>query len=248
MIDHHLQHIDDFAARKEFLRFGQRHENDGLVVFRHSQFEHRADHVRLGARTDSERRRCPARRNESDVIAQAKPECVREPDTDRNALLLVESFERPVTHVTSDQRQGFEPALGHAAHQRTEPLQWRRRQHLRLDQRHHVAHAGHLGDLGCNIVVVGEIVAGFGHDHMAIEAQNLREQILPEPVHHRHDDNERCHPQHDAQERKSGNDRDKSFLPPRAKVAPRNHPFERRKGRCRSGSLEGRGARGYSAR
>src|SRR6266568_631439 len=62
---------------------------------------------------------------------------------------------------------------------------------------------------------------------MAVEAQNLVEQLLAETVHHRHDDNQGGHAEHDPEERKSGIDRNESFLPPRPQVAKRQHPLER---------------------
>ncbi len=47
------------------------------------------------------------------------------------------------------------------------------------------------------------------HDEMAVNAQNSRKKLGTEAVHHRHDDDEGRHAQHDAGERKPGNDRDK---------------------------------------
>src|ERR1700722_20366576 len=65
---------------------------------------------------------------------------------------------------------------------------------------------------------------------MAVEAENLVEQLGAEPVHHRHHDDEGGDPEHDAQKREAGDDRDESFLAPGPQVAQRQHPFERRKG------------------
>ena len=64
---------------------------------------------------------------------------------------------------------------------------------------------------------------------MAVEAQNLVEQFVAEAVHHGHDDDQGGDSEHDAKEGEPGDDRDESLLPPRAQVAQRQHPFERRK-------------------
>ena len=73
------------------------------------------------------------------------------------------------------------------------------------------------------------------HQQMAVEAEDLVEQFLAEAVHHRHDDDQRRHAEHDAEEGKAGDDRDEAFLAARPQIAQRQHPFERRERRaCRS--------------
>jgi hypothetical protein len=62
---------------------------------------------------------------------------------------------------------------------------------------------------------------------MTIETEDLVEQLLPEPVHHRHHDDEGSNPKHDAEKREAGIDRYESFLAPGPQVAQRQHPFER---------------------
>ncbi len=65
---------------------------------------------------------------------------------------------------------------------------------------------------------------------MAVEAENLVEQLAAKAVHHRHDDDQGGDAEHDAEEGESGNDRDESLLAPRPQIAQRQHPFERREG------------------
>jgi hypothetical protein len=60
---------------------------------------------------------------------------------------------------------------------------------------------------------------------------------LAEAVHHRHHDDQRRDAEHDPEEREAGDDRDESFLAPRAQVAQRQHPLEGAKGRVAEGSL-----------
>ena len=66
---------------------------------------------------------------------------------------------------------------------------------------------------------------------MAVEAEDLVEQLLAETVHHRHHDDQRRDAEHDAEERKAGDDRDEAFLAARAQIAPGQHPLEGRKRR-----------------
>ena len=76
--------------------------------------------------------------------------------------------------------------------------------------------------------VVGKLVGAYfvGND-MAVEAQDLVEQLLAEAVHHRHHDDERGDAQQDAEEGEAGDDRDEAFLAPRPQVAQGQHPLER---------------------
>ena len=124
----------------------------------------------------------------------------------------------------------------HAAHQDAARAEWRRRQRLALDHRR--------GERGCRqpcemrSATASKSVSGDSSGwikQVAVEAEDLVEQLLAEAVHHRHDDDERRDAEHDAEERKAGDDRDKSFLAPRAQIAQRQHPFEaEQRAACRS--------------
>src|SRR5262245_5964117 len=65
---------------------------------------------------------------------------------------------------------------------------------------------------------------------MAVQPEDLVEQLLAEAVHHRHHDDQRRDAEHDAEEREARDDRNESLTPPRAQVAQREHPFEAREG------------------
>ena len=71
---------------------------------------------------------------------------------------------------------------------------------------------------------------------MAVEAQNLGQQLLAKAVHHRHDDDQRGDAQHDAEEGEPGDHRDESLFAPRPQIAQRQHPLERSE-RVRAGRL-----------
>src|SRR3546814_19507729 len=64
---------------------------------------------------------------------------------------------------------------------------------------------------------------------MPVGAENARQQLLPEPVHDRHDDNERRNAQHDAQQRKPGDHGNESLLPPGTQIAKGDQALECRK-------------------
>src|SRR3954468_813310 len=61
---------------------------------------------------------------------------------------------------------------------------------------------------------------------MAVHADDLVDQFLAEAVHDGHHDDQRRNPEHDAEERETGNDGDEAFLAPRPQVAPGQQPFE----------------------
>ena len=81
-------------------------------------------------------------------------------------------------------------------------------------------------------LIVGERRFQRLHQQMAVEAEDLVEQLLAEAVHHRHDDDQRRDAEHDAEEREAGDDRNESFLAPRPQVAQRQHPLERGERPC----------------
>ena len=101
---------------------------------------------------------------------------------------------------------------------------------LALDQRHRVLDARQrrqpLGDL---IVVVEVVAADLVDDDVAVEAQDLAEQLLAKAVHDRHHRDQREDAEQDAEERESGQHRDEPLLAARAQIAQRQHPFEGRK-------------------
>lgn len=68
-----------------------------------------------------------------------------------------------------------------------------------FDKRERVLHIGHVRNALGDLVIVLELPDAM-HDHMAVQPEHLVEQLLPEAVHDRHDDDERCHAEHDADE------------------------------------------------
>ena len=70
---------------------------------------------------------------------------------------------------------------------------------------------------------------------MAVEPEDLGQQLLAKAVHHRHDDDQRRHAEHDAEEREPGDDRDEAFFAPRPQSSAATASTRtERKGACRS--------------
>ncbi len=90
-----------------------------------------------------------------------------------------------------------------------------------------------------HLVIVGQVVVDRLHDHVAVEAKDAVEKLGAKTVHDGHDDDQRRDAEHDADEGKSGDDRNEGFLAPRPQIAPGHHPLERRERPRRPG---GRGA------
>jgi hypothetical protein len=113
----------------------------------------------------------------------------------------------------------------------------RRRERLSLDQRNCARDPLQLQQPFRNGIEVGQRRTNRLHQHVTVEAENLVEQLEAEAVHHRHDNDQRCNAEHDADERKSRDDRNEPFLAARTQIAPRKHPFvtrERRRSALRS--------------
>ena len=105
----------------------------------------------------------------------------------------------------------------------------RRNHHLPFDDGQRKLDTGH------GVEAVGgreEIIEGTSerpHDHMAVEAENLVEQLLAKAVHHGKHNDQRCHAEHDAQHAEERDDGYGAFLAPRPKVAKSKQPLEWRK-------------------
>src|SRR5690606_26674046 len=69
-------------------------------------------------------------------------------------------------------------------------------------------------------------------DDVAIDPEDLLEELIAEAVHHGHDDDQRRYAEQDAYERKPRDDRDEALLAPGPEIAKRQHPLE---GRERTG-------------
>ena len=68
--------------------------------------------------------------------------------------------------------------------------------------------------------------AGGIDAQIAVQPQDAAQQLLAEPVHHRHHDDQRRHAQRDTDQGEPGNDRNEAFASPRAQIAPGNRPLE----------------------
>src|SRR3546814_3015901 len=61
---------------------------------------------------------------------------------------------------------------------------------------------------------------------MAVHTEDLRQQLLPEAVHYRHDDDEGGDADGDAEHREGGDDGDEALLPARAEIAQGDEALE----------------------
>ena len=161
-----------------------------------------------------------------------KRQLIGEAAADHHALPLVEAFERALLDVLGDRGEPGEVVAADAANQHARGVERRRRQRLALDDRHREPDAVELGNALGHRLIVGERRFQRLHQQMAVEAEDLAQQFLAEAVHHRHDDDQGRHAQHDAEEREAGDDRYESFLAPRPQVAQRQHPLKRGKRSC----------------
>src|SRR4029078_2921742 len=69
------------------------------------------------------------------------------------------------------------------------------------------------------------------HQQMPVQPEDLVQEFLAKTVHHGHHDDQRGDAEHDAEERKAGDDRNEAFLATRAQVTSGQQPFEGRKRR-----------------
>ncbi|MCY1235541.1 hypothetical protein D9M72_481610 [compost metagenome] len=118
-----------------------------------------------------------------------------------------------------------------AAHQRTSrTIADALRQNLALDQRDCHGDALDARELGRQLRIVVERPVDRLDDHVTVDAENARDQLGAEPVHHGHDDDQRRDAEHDADEGEAGDNRNEGFLAPGTQVAPRHHALKGGKG------------------
>ena len=168
----------------------------------------------------------PRGAHQRDAVAGAQRELIGEPAPDRHALAVVEAFERALPDLVGDRGKLGKIGAAHAAHQHAGRVERRGRQRLAFDHRRRQHDAVDLGDPLGDLLPVGQRRFQRLDQQVAVEPEDLVEQFLAEAVHHRHDDDEGRDAEHDAEEREAGDDRDESFLAPRAQIAQRQHPFE----------------------
>jgi hypothetical protein len=138
----------------------------------------------------------------------------------------VEALERALGDVRGDRAEPRQVGEADAAHQHAVRLERRGGERLALDDRRGQRHALDGGDALGHLLVVGERRIERLDQDMAVEAEDLLEQLVAEPVHHRHHDDQGGHPEHDAEEREPGDHGNESLPPARPEVAQRQHPFE----------------------
>src|SRR5262249_21100933 len=109
---------------------------------------------------------------------------------DRKALTAIEAIEGALLDVVGDLRQLGQVGTEHAAHDHSGRIEWRRSERLAFDQRRSEINAVKLADPISNRGIVGQRGCERLDQKMTIEPKNLRQQLLTEAVHNRHDDDQ----------------------------------------------------------
>ncbi len=218
---------------EERLRLGERHEDEGVVESRHADLENGRDSVGLHARRDAERGLSAVRRDDCHLVADPQAQVLRELGADRDAPPRIETVERALNYVAGDARQAGEILPANAPDQRAGRAVGGARERLALDQRQRQGDARNLAHPLRHRVVVGQRRLDPLQEHVAIEADHFVHQVVAEAVHHRHDDDQRRDAEHDAEERKTCDDRDRALGVAGAQIAKSDHPLEGREGPCR---------------
>ncbi len=215
----------EIAGQQQGLRVGNRHDHERLVVVVDADLEDRAHGVADLPRDRAERGRPALWVDDRDRIAEPRAEIGGEARADRDVVLAVAQ-----RCEIADQHVGLEPAdvlRRVAAHEyRLDPAVERRQQRL-LDQRRGA------GDLGCLAHLIEHLLpvlqpAAIGlDDRVAVEPDDLVEQLGAEAVHHAHDDDQHRHREHDHADADRGDERDHRLAAPGQHVTLGDGPFER---------------------
>ena len=196
----------------------------------HADIKDAGNTVGSAFRKGSEGCRLAARRRQRNRIADPRTGLEGHALADQDAALvpeagyggIVERFpERPARGKvrpadTADDRADIDRATGHHG--------------LPLDLRGDRDDAGNFGNLQRQRVEIGNAAPLGGVDtDMAVQPEDATDEFGPEPVHHRHHDDQRRDAKRDAGKREPGDDRDESLGPARAHVAHGQKPLDGRK-------------------
>src|SRR5216683_2904329 len=225
VVDEDLQARHRIGLLEEKLRRRQRHEEDAAVILVHADLEGAGDLIGLDPRHVAEGRRLAVGRQQREGIAGMEAEAQSELAADED-LVVGELLERLGRDMARQQTLRLEVALAHAAHHDAGRAAIGAGEHLTLDQRVDRDDSGHALEVGRELVEILEPALGRDDAEMAVESEDLAQQLGMEAVHHGHDDDQRRDAEHDAQEREDGDDGDEAFLAAGAEIAERHHALE----------------------
>ena len=174
----------------------------------------------------AERRGRALRADQRNFAADLRAERFGQPAAERHGVAaLGQAREAALQHLVMDRRVGAEVGDGHAAHQhRFDPAVVAGHQRL-FDQRRRAGHARRRARLRRDLAPVGE-AAVIALDHrMAVQPDDLVEQLRAKAVHHAHHDDQRGDAEHDRDQADRGDEKDESLAPARQQVAAGDHPF-----------------------
>ncbi len=236
-----LDQIDSLAAIEKGLGLGQGHVDVGLVVLAHADGEEPGDGVGLLGRAAAEGGGRGAGRDQSEGIPRTHVDLGRQAAAHHHEIAAVvalpEPLDRPGMDVV-DHRSHPLQVLGPDAPDDGAGDALPQRHGLGLDHGDSLGHAPDLADPGDRLVDARRVVEQTAGDvEVAVEAQDLAEQLGPEPVHHRHDDDQHRHRRHHAEERDHRDESHPALLAPGAQVTQRDRPLPGREGAGRCGPL-----------
>ena len=214
----------------------QRHEDERGVVFRHADLEYGGDLVGLDPRRRAHRRHGAARRDQREIVAGAQRQVARRAGCRwRGPARASKPSSVPCLMLLA-----IEPSLPRSAARmpRTSTPEALNGDDASAWPSTIGAASRTPGTLEMRSATASQSVSGESSGWISrwpLRPRIFVEQFLAKAVHHRHDDDQSGNAEHDAEERKAGDDGDKSFFAPRPQIAQRQHPLEGRKGdECRS--------------
>jgi hypothetical protein len=212
------------------LRLRHRHEHESGVVFRHADLEHGGDLVGLDPGRSAHGGDRTAGRDQRQGIPDVSGELIGKSLADDQTLARIESVDRALADVVGDRGKLHQIGGTDAAHQHPGSIERRGGKGLAFDDGRRQSHSGDAGNPRSDRLPVGQRRIQRLDQQVAVEPEDLIEQLLAEPVHHRHDDDQRGHPEQDAEEGEPGDDRNEALFATGAQIAQRQHPLERGKG------------------
>ena len=216
---HRIRHAEEDLCRRQW------HENEVIVVLEHADIEDCGDGVGPHPRNGPEGAGIALWTDQRQLVADAQSEPLRHPDADRDVFVM-EIVQGAPDDMVRHGRPDLEVLGRDAAHDGARRYAPHGHKRLRFHRGRDRIHAGDTAQPVGQRAVVGQRSLKRVDVHMPVEPEHPSQQLGPEAVHDGHHDDQRRHAKADAQEREAGDHRNEAFLPPRAKIAHRDHAFE----------------------
>ena len=181
------------------LCFFQGHEHKSRVIFGHAHFKNGSNLISLNARGHAKGRHIPIGGDQGHRIPLRHAKSAGHANANGNPAFR-KAVKIAKADISCNIGQVLQILWPHTAHQGAAGPTTTGNQRLPLKQGQGPLNPGHRGHTQRNLGIVIKPRVHRIDDHMPVHAENFFHQLRAKAIHHRHNNNERHHPQQNADE------------------------------------------------